>query len=118
MKTTNTKFIDDWNQPQEIEIRGKNLSDWLKKLKWRGGTIHQVEREINDKFYILKKLRMIEGLNYWDKLRINESEAILISIQNEHKLPRKGKQIIHSRQIGLGNSFIGKDDLGFFIGLC
>lgn len=108
---------DQTQVKQPYTVQGKTLEQWLKILGWQGGTIHQVEREISDEFYILRKLRMIEGLNAWDKLRINDHEAVLICIQNRHELPEQGKKVIHARQKGLGDSFIGKDELSYFIGL-
>lgn len=100
------------------DIRKKSLSYWLKKLGWQGGTIHQVENELQDEWYILRKLRMIEGLKPYDKVYISKNEAVLISLQNNHPLPKKGYSTIHARQKGIGDTLLGKDKNDYFISLC
>ena len=50
-----------------------------------------------------------------EKVYIGREEAFEICLANGHDLPRRNKEFLHSRQIGLQSDLIGKDEQGYYI---
>jgi len=50
-----------------------------------------------------------------EKNYIGKIEAYEVCLKNNHELPRKGREILHSRQVGLQSDVIGKDEQGYYI---
>jgi len=50
-----------------------------------------------------------------EKQYIGKVEALEICLANGHDLPRKNKEWLHSRQVGLKSDLIGKDGAGFYV---
>jgi len=50
-----------------------------------------------------------------EKMYIGKAEALEIALSRRiYELPRKGKEIITCRQVGLGDSVLGKDSFGYY----
>lgn len=48
------------------------------------------------------------------KQYIGKTEALEICLENNHNLPLQGKEILHSRQVGVQSDLIGKDKTGYY----
>ena len=49
-----------------------------------------------------------------DKQYIGKVEAFELCLTNDHDLPKKNEEILHSRQVGLQSDVIGKDSNGYY----
>ena len=49
-----------------------------------------------------------------NKQYIGKVEAFELCLQNNHDLPKKNMEILHSRQVGLQSDVIGKDSKGYY----
>lgn len=67
------------------------------------------------KRFLLRKGGTMKLYDEKDRVYIGKEEAFELMLErNIEKLPRKGTEIVTCRQVGLGDSILGKDENGFY----